>query len=216
MSTIIDRFDKIKLNIMKSNPAQKVNIIAVSKTFSLEHVSPLLNYGHHHFGENKVQEAISKWAQIKKENENLKLHMIGKLQSNKAKDAVKLFDYIHSLDSQKLADTLAKHQMNLKKNLKYFVQINIGNEMQKSGIPVGELDKFYNYCINEINLNIVGLMVIPPNDNNPEKYFKLLNELNRSLALQDLSMGMSADYLEAIKHGSNFVRIGSSIFGERS
>ena len=142
--------------------------------------------------------------------------MIGKLQSNKAKDAVKLFDYIHSLDSQKLADALAKHQMNLKKNLKYFIQVNIGNEIQKSGIPVGELDPFYNYCKNEINLNILGLMVIPPNDNNPEKYFKSLNELNKSLALQDLSMGMSADYIEAIKHGATFIRVGSSIFGERS
>ena len=216
MSTIIERFDKIKLNIAKSNPKQKVNIIAVSKTFSLEHINPLVKYGHPHFGENKVQEAISKWAQIKKENKNLKLHMIGKLQSNKAKDAVNLFDYIHSLDSQKLADSLAKHQMNLKKNLNYFIQVNIGNEIQKSGIPVGEIDQFYNYCKNEINLNILGLMVIPPNDNKPEKYFKSLNELNRSLALQELSMGMSADYLEAVKHGSTFVRVGSSIFGERS
>ena len=216
MNTIIERFDKIKLNIAKSNPVQKVSIIAVSKTFPLEYINPLVNYGHQHFGENKVQEAISKWSQVKKENKNLKLHMIGKLQSNKAKDAVKLFDYIHSLDSQKLADTLAKHQTSLKKNLNYFIQVNIGNEIQKSGIPVGELDQFYNYCKNEINLNILGLMVIPPNDNEPEKYFKSLNELNRSLALQELSMGMSADYLEAVKHGSTFVRVGSSIFGERS
>ena len=216
MSTIIERFDKIKLNIAKSNPEQKVSIIAVSKTFPLEHINPLVNYGHQHFGENKVQEAISKWTQIKKENDNLKLHMIGKLQSNKAKDAVKLFDYIHSLDSQKLADALAKHQMNLKKNINYFIQVNLGNEIQKSGIPVSELDQFYNYCKNEKNLNILGLMIIPPNDNNPEKYFKSLNELNKSLALQELSMGMSADYLEAVKHGSTFVRVGSSIFGERS
>ncbi len=215
MSTIIERLDKIKLNIIKSNPKQKVNIIAVSKTFSLEHINPLIKYGHQHFGENKVQEAISKWSQVKKENKNLKLHMIGKLQSNKAKDAVKLFDYIHSLDSKKLADTLAKHQMSLKKNLNYFIQVNIGNEIQKSGIPVGELDQFYDYCKNEINLNILGLMVIPPNDNKPHKYFKSLYELNRSLALQELSMGMSADYLEAVKHGSTFVRVGSSIFGVR-
>ena len=216
MSTIIERFDKIKLNIAKSNPEQKVSIIAVSKTFPLEHINPLVNYGHQHFGENKVQEAISKWTQIKKENDNLKLHMIGKLQSNKAKDAVKLFDYIHSLDSQKLADALSKHQMSLRKNLKYFIQVNIANEIQKSGIPVGELDSFYNYCKNKINLNIQGLMVIPPNNNSPEKYFKSLNELNRSLALEDLSMGMSADYTEAIKHGATFIRVGSSIFGERS
>ena len=216
MNTIIERYNKIKLNIAESKPAQKVNIIAVSKTFSLEHVNPLINFGHQHFGENKVQEAISKWSGIKKGDDNIKLHMIGKLQSNKAKDAVKLFDYIHSLDSQKLADTLANHQINLKKNLNYFIQVNIGNEMQKSGIPVGELDQFYNYCRNEINLNILGLMVIPPNDNNTEKYFKSMNELNKSLALQELSMGMSADYLEAVKHGSTFVRVGSSIFGERS
>ena len=216
MSTIIERFDKIKLNIAKSNPEQKVSIIAVSKTFSLEHINPLVNYGHQHFGENKVQEAISKWTQIKKENDNLKLHMIGKLQSNKAKEAVKLFDYIHSLDNQKLADTLAKHQMTLKKKCNYFIQVNIGNEIQKSGVLVNELDSFYNYCKYQINLNIKGLMVIPPNDNNSEKYFKSLSELNKSLALQDLSMGMSADYLEAIKYGATFVRVGSSIFGARS
>ncbi len=216
MNTIIERLNKIKLNIVSLNPAQNVNIIAVSKTFTIEHISPLLDNGHKHFGENKVQEAIAKWSEIKKNNGTLKLHMVGKLQSNKAKDAVKLFDYIHSLDSQKLADALAKHQKSLKKNLNYFIQVNIGNEIQKSGIPVGELDSFYNYCKNEINLNILGLMVIPPNDNNPEKYFKSLNELNRSLALQDLSMGMSADYLEAIKHGATFIRVGSSIFGERS
>ena len=215
MNTIIERFDKIKLNIASEKPEQIVKIIAVSKTFSIEHIKPLVDYGHQHFGENKVQEAIAKWSDIKKENENLKLHMIGKLQSNKAKDAVKIFDYIHSLDNKKLADTLAKHQSNLNKNLNYFIQVNIGNEIQKSGIPVGELEPFFNYCKNEINLNILGLMIIPPNDNNPEKYFKSLQELNKSLALQDLSMGMSADYRKAVKHGSTFIRVGSSIFGER-
>ena len=216
MSVLIDRLNKIKSNITSVKPIQKVNIIAVSKTFPLEHINPLIKYGHQHFGENKVQEALSKWLEIKRENQNLKLHMIGKLQSNKAKDAVKLFDYIHSVDNEKLADCLAKHQLSLKKNLKYFIQVNIGNEMQKSGISVNELDPFYNYCKNEINLNIIGLMVIPPNNNNSEKYFKSLNELNRSLALQELSMGMSADYMEAVKHGSTFIRVGSSIFGERS
>ena len=216
INTIIERYDKIKLNIASIKPAQKVNIIAVSKTFPLDHIDPLINHGHQHFGENKVQEAVAKWSKLKRENKDIKLHMIGKLQSNKAKDAVKLFDYIHSLDSQKLADALAKHQMNLKKNLNYFIQVNIGNEIQKSGIPVSELDPFYNYCKNEINLNILGLMVIPPNDNKSEKYFKSLNELNKSLALQDLSMGMSADYLEAVKHGATYIRVGSIIFGERS
>ena len=216
MNTIVDRFEKIKSNVASLKTNKTVNIIAVSKTFTLSHIQPLINHGHIHYGENKVQEAMAKWSEIKKENNNLKLHMIGKLQSNKAKDAVKLFDYIHSLDNQKLADTLAKYQTSLKKNLNYFIQVNIGNEIQKSGIPVSELDSFYNYCKNEINLNILGLMVIPPNDNKPEKYFKSLNELNKSLALQDLSMGMSADYIEAIKHGATFIRVGSSIFGERS
>ncbi len=195
---------------------ENVNIIAVSKTFPIHEIDPLIEHGHIHFGENKVQEALAKWTDQKKINSSLKLHMIGKLQSNKAKDAVKLFDYIHSLDNQKLADTLARHQLNLNKKLKYFIQVNIGNEIQKSGIPVNELDAFYNYCINEIKLEIIGLMVIPPNDNKPEKYFKSLNELNKSLELKNLSMGMSADYIEAIKHGSNYVRIGSSIFGDRS
>ena len=142
--------------------------------------------------------------------------MIGKFQTNKVKFAVQLFDYIHSLDSQKLADNLNKYQKNLNKNLKYFLQVNIGNEIQKSGIPVSELDAFYNYCIKETNLKIVGLMVLPPINSDTEKFFKSLNELGKSLALADLSMGMSADYNKAIKHGSNFVRIGSSIFGSRS
>ena len=216
MSTIIDRLKKIKSKISSLNPDKPVNIIAVSKTFSLDYIQPLINHGHTHFGENKVQEAKVKWSQVKKEQKDLKLHMIGKLQTNKAKDAVKLFDYIHSVDNQKLADALAKHQMNLNRNLQYFIQVNIGNEIQKSGIPVNELDAFYNYCVKEINLRIIGLMVIPPIDDNVEKYFKSLNELNKSLALKDLSMGMSADYVEAIKFGSTFIRVGSSIFGSRS
>ena len=216
MNIVIERFNKIKSNIDAISNSKLVNIIAVSKTFPLEHIHPLIEHGHIHFGENKVQEALAKWTDQKKINSSLKLHMIGKLQSNKAKDAVKLFDYIHSLDNQKLADTLARHQLNLNKKLKYFIQVNIGNEIQKSGIPVNELDAFYNYCINEIKLEIIGLMIIPPNDNKPEKYFKSLNELNRSLELKNLSMGMSTDYIEAVKHGSNYVRIGSSIFGDRS
>jgi len=216
MSTIIDRFENIKHKIASLKPTKQVNIIAVSKTFTLDYIKPLIEHGHSHFGENKVQEATSKWSEQKKINQNLKLHMIGKLQSNKAKDAVKLFDYIHSVDNQKLADALAKNQMNLNKSLKYFIQVNIGNEIKKSGIPVGELDAFYNYCVNEINLEIIGLMLIPPIDHDAQKYFKSLNELNKSLALENMSMGMSADYLEAIKHGSTFVRVGSSIFGSRS
>ena len=216
MSIIVERFNKIKSNILLLKPRKIVNIIAVSKTFSLEHIQPLVDYGHNHFGENKVQEAVSKWNKIKNEKLNLKLHMIGKLQSNKAKDAVKIFDYVHSLDNQKLADTLAKCQNNFNKNLKYFIQVNIGNELQKSGIPASELDSFYYYCTKEIKLNIIGLMVIPPNDMDTKKYFKSLNELNNSLALKDLSMGMSADYEDAIISGATYIRIGSSIFGKRS
>ena len=216
MNIVVERFNKIKSNIVSLKPIKPVNIIAVSKTFPIEHIHPLIEHGHIHYGENKVQEAIAKWSVQKKNNQNLKLHMIGKLQSNKAKDAVKIFDYMHSLDSKKLADALAKHQKNLNKKIKYFIQVNIANEIQKSGIPVSELEPFYNYCVNEINLNIIGLMLIPPNDNNSVKYFKSLNELNKSLVLENLSMGMSSDYIDAIKYGATFVRIGSSIFGVRS
>ena len=216
MSTIIDRFEKIKLKISSLKPNKPVNIIAVSKTFPLDYIKPLIDHGHTHFGENKVQEAKVKWSEQKKIKKNIKLHMIGKLQSNKAKDAVKLFDFIHSLDNQKLADVLAKFQINLNKKLKYFIQVNIGNETQKSGIPVNQLDAFYNYCMNEINLKIIGLMVIPPLDQDANKYFKSLYELSKSLGLESMSMGMSADYKDAIKHGSTFIRVGSSIFGSRS
>ena len=216
MSIVVERYTKIKSNIVSLKPIKPVNIIAVSKTFPLEHIHPLIEHGHIHYGENKVQEALAKWSEQKKVNPNLKLHMIGKLQSNKAKDAVKIFDYVHSLDSQKLADALAKHQKSLNKEIEHFIQVNIGNEIQKSGIPVSELDPFYDYCVNEINLKIIGLMVIPPNDNNSAKYFKSLNQLNNSLALENLSMGMSSDYVDAINHGATFVRIGSSIFGARS
>ena len=216
MNIVVERFNKIKSNIVSLKPTKPVNIIAVSKTFPIEHIQPLIAHGHIHYGENKVQEASVKWLEQKKHNQNLKLHMVGKLQSNKAKDALKIFDYIHSLDNQKLADSLAKHQKNMNKNIEYFIQVNIGNETQKSGIPVNELDPFYNYCVNEINLKIIGLMAIPPNDNNSEKYFKSLNAVNKSLALENLSMGMSADYIAAIRNGATFVRIGSSIFGARS
>ena len=216
MNTIIERFEKIKSNIKSLNPSKSVNIIAVSKTFSLAHIQPLIDYGHLHFGENKVQEASSKWLNTKKRLPNLKLHMIGKLQSNKAKNAIETFDYIHSLDNQKLADVLAKNEKNLNKNLNYFIQVNLGNEIQKSGIPVNELDGFYTYCTKEKNLNIIGLMVLPPNDKNSIKYFKSLNELNSSLALIDLSMGMSADYNDAVTCGATYLRIGSLIFGNRS
>ena len=216
MNMIVERFNKIKSNILKLQPIRPVKIVAVSKTFSLSHIKPLIDYGHDHFGENKVQECFSKWTEIKKVNHNLKLHMIGKLQSNKAKNAVEIFDYIHSLDNQKLADALKKNQKKINKNLKYFIQVNIGNEMQKSGIPVNELDPFYNYCTKEINLDVIGLMVLPPNEKNSKKYFEELYNLNNSLALNELSMGMSSDYLDAINQNSTFVRIGSLIFGSRN
>jgi len=216
MNTIVERYNKIKSNIALLKPTKPVNIIAVSKTFPLNHIQPLIDYGHEHFGENKVQEALVKWNDIKKEKKTINLHMVGKLQSNKAKNAVEIFDYIHSLDNQKLADTLAKQQLNLNRNLKYFIQVNIGNELQKSGMTMAELEPFYNYCINEKKLNIIGLMAIPPNDKNTKKYFKTLFDLKISLGLKDLSMGMSSDYNDAVNCGATFVRIGSSIFGSRT
>ena len=215
MSIIIERFNKIKSNINLIKPKRAVNIIAVSKTFTFEQIKPLIDYGHIHFGENKVQEAKSKWFEPKKINSELKLHMVGKLQSNKAKNAIEIFDYIHSLDSQKLADVLEKNQKNMNKFLKYFIQVNIGNESQKSGISIHETESFYKYCVKEKKLDVIGLMIIPPNDVNSAKYFEEILRLNKSLSLDDLSMGMSADYLEAVKFRSTFVRIGSSIFGSR-
>ncbi len=216
MNIIVERFNKIKANIEEIQPKKKVNIIAVSKTFELDYIKPLIDYGHDHFGENKVQEALAKWTEIKNLNQNIKLHMVGKLQSNKAKNAIEIFDYIHSLDNQKLADTLFKCQNNSNRLLKYFIQVNIGNEFQKSGISVNELDSFYTYCTQELKLDIIGLMIIPPNDTQTTKYFKSIEEINNSLALSELSMGMSADYVEAIRFNATFVRIGSSIFGSRS
>ena len=216
MNNIIESFEKINSNIRRLSLKQKINIVAVSKTFSLEHIKPLIEHGHDHYGENRVQEAVTKWSELKSNNSKLKLHLVGKLQTNKARDAIRLFDYIHSVDSQKLADILSKHQTNLDKRLKYFIQVNIGNEIQKSGIHVNEVESFYNYCVNNARLDILGLMVIPPNDNDTKKYFKSLSELNKSLALPELSMGMSSDYIDAIKYGATFVRIGSSIFGSRS
>ena len=216
MSIIIERFNKIKSNISGVDKTKSIKIVAVSKTFSLDHIMPLIKFGHNHFGENKVQEAEAKWLQIKKNKRDLKLHMIGKLQSNKAKKAVEIFDYIHSLDSQKLADTLAKCQNTINKSINYFIQVNIGSESQKAGIQYNEVDQFYTYCTKEKKMNIVGLMAIPPNDENTEKYFKSLSELNSSLGLKELSMGMSSDYMKAINYKATYLRIGSAIFGERS
>ena len=216
MSIIVDRFKKIKSNINSLDNSKTINIVAISKTFSIEHIKPLLNIGHDHFGENKVQEAISKWKEIKKNDSNLKLHMVGKLQSNKSKKAVELFDFIHSLDNKKLADSLSKAELETKRNIKYFIQVNIGNEDQKSGISLNDLNDFFSYCTSEKKLNVIGLMCIPPNDNNEEKYFENMNEKNKLLNLKNLSMGMSSDYLKAAKYHANFLRIGSGIFGGRN
>ena len=212
MNSIIQNFKNIKSLTNNSN----VKIIAVSKTFSYDQIKPLVDYGHDHFGENKVQEAQAKWGQIKKEKINLKLHMIGKLQSNKAKEAIALFDYIHSLDNQKLADLLCKFEQKLNKKINYFIQVNIGNEKQKSGINVGSLDAFFTYCTKDLKLNVIGLMAIPPNDGQESLHFKNLMELNKSLGLKELSMGMSADFRKAFEYETTFVRIGSSIFGDRT
>ena len=211
MISIVQNFVKIKSIINDDN----VKIIAVSKTFSYEYIKPLVDYGHVHFGENKIQEAQMKWREIKKNQPSIKLHMIGKLQSNKAKDAVNLFDYIHSVDNLKLAKLLAQYENDINKKLSYFIQVNIGHEPQKSGISPDGLEDFYHYCTRDLKLNIIGLMAIPPNDNKESFYFQNLMELNQSLQLKDLSMGMSGDFQEAIKYKSTFVRIGSSIFGNR-
>ncbi len=215
MSTIIENFNNINSNIKKLNPDKKVNIVAISKTFPIEHIKPLIDYGHLHFGENKVQEATAKWLNIKNNNNKIKLHMVGKLQSNKAKDAAEIFDYIHSLDSEKLANIFSNYEKKSGRKLFYFIQVNIGKESQKSGLPIEEVESFYNFCVVEKKLNVLGLMTIPPNDNNTVKYFKALSEFNSSLGLKDLSMGMSADYIDAIKYNSTFIRIGSLIFGNR-
>jgi len=211
MISIVSNFEKIK-KLINNN----VNIIAVSKSFQYEHIKPLVDYGHKHFGENKVQEALNKWSKIKEKQNDLLLHLIGKLQSNKAKEAVNLFDYIHSLDNVKLASLLSKFENSLKKKRKYFIQVNIGREKQKSGILTEQLDSFYNYCTKELNLNVIGLMTIPPNDGNVTTYFKNLMELNYSLGLQEISMGMSSDFIEAVKYKATFVRVGTAIFGRRN
>ena len=214
----INKLTSIQENIKKlrTNNLSKPEIICVSKTFSIDHLKPLIDHGHVHFGENKVQEAEEKWSRIKRENSNLKLHMVGKLQSNKAKKAVQLFDFIHSLDNLKLADVLSKREIELNKKLSYFIEINIGDESQKSGISPDDAKDFLKYCTKEINLNVIGLMVIPPNDNNPNKYFEKISKLNSNLGLEHLSMGMSSDYEMAVKFNSTFLRIGSAILGERN
>jgi len=190
-------------------------VIAVSKTFKLNHILPLIQYGHTDYGENKVQEAVEKWSEIKSENKQIKLHLIGKLQTNKVKISLRLFDFIHSLDNEKLARKISDEQKKQNTNAKLFIQVNIGNESQKNGIHVNKLGEFYNYCI-ELNLNVVGIMCIPPIDVDPEISFSRMNYLKKKMNFKELSMGMSADYLEAVKYNSTFLRIGSDIFGSRN
>ncbi len=190
-------------------------IIAVSKTFKLDHINPLIDHGHIDFGENKVQEAVEKWTDIKKEKSELKIHLVGRLQTNKVKFALKVFDYIHSLDSKKLAVKISEEQAKHKIKPKIFIQINIGDESQKGGIRVDELEEFYNYCM-ELELEIIGTMCLPPISEEPEKYFSRMNYLNKKLNFKESSMGMSSDYLEAIQYNATYLRIGTSIFGERT
>ena len=205
-------------NELKSGSRQdlKTKIIAVTKTFPISEIKPLIDHGHLHYGENKVQEALEKWNALKKKASNIKLHMIGKLQTNKVKFAVPLFDYIHSLDNLKLAQKISSEQKKINKKIKIFIQVNIGNEDQKSGIHLNEVMSFYKKCIDDLGLNIIGLMCIPPLKGDKNEYYRLMNDLNKSIGLDELSMGMSSDYLEAISHGATYVRIGSKIFGERS
>ncbi|MDC0327011.1 YggS family pyridoxal phosphate-dependent enzyme [Candidatus Pelagibacter sp.] len=206
--------NKIKLNLRDSNIVNLPKIIAVSKTFKIDKILPLIDYGHIDFGENKIQEAVDKWTEIKAKNTNINLHMIGKLQTNKVKFAVKLFDYIHSVDSEKLAKKIADEQKKIDKKIKIFIQVNIGNEGQKSGIGKTELGDLVLYC-KKINLDVIGLMCIPPANEDSSAYFKEINLLNNSFDFTELSMGMSSDYIVASKNFASYLRIGSSIFGKR-
>ena len=214
VKNLLDIQDTIKVKLNEININNYPKIIAVSKTFKIDQISPLIDHGHKDFGENKVQEAVEKWTEVKKINPEIQLHMIGKLQTNKVKFAVKLFDYIHSVDSKKLAKKIADEQSKINKNIKIFLQVNIGDEGQKSGINKNELKQLVSYC-KEINLDLIGLMCIPPANINPEIYFEEMKNLNKSLGFKELSMGMSSDYLTAAKHESTLIRVGSSIFGQR-
>jgi pyridoxal phosphate enzyme (YggS family) len=211
---LIQNFLRIKNQISNLNP--KTKLIAVSKGQSVDKIKLLIDSGHLDFGENKVQEAILKWTDIIRSNENINLHLIGGLQSNKAKDAFKIFNYIHSLDSEKLARIFSDLEKNDPKKIKYFVQVNIGNETQKNGINVSLVSDFVQYCQKDLKLNILGLMCIPPFNDSSESYFLKLKKLNEDSYLKDLSMGMSDDFEIAIKLGSTFVRVGTAIFGKRS
>ena len=213
MVNVIKNFDLVKDEISNY---KNVNIIAVSKTFPISHILPLINHGHQHFGENKVQEAQEKWTSIKNDFPDLKLHLIGKLQTNKVKFALPLFDYIHSLDSIKLAEKISIEQKKKNFKPKIFIQINLGQESQKSGIDEHDLESFHKRCVNEFNLNIIGIMCLPPFDEDPIPFFKKMQNLSESLKLKEISMGMSNDYMDALKYNASYIRVGSKIFGNRS
>ena len=219
MHQIVQNLVNIKKEINSHLSNQKNHkipkIIAVSKTFGMDKISPLIEYGHLDFGENKVQEAIEKWSEIKLNNNNIKLHLVGGLQTNKVKLAVKLFDYIHSVDSERLAKKISDEQQKLKKKVRIFIQVNIGNEEQKFGVDKLSVSKLYSYC-KTLNLEVVGLMCIPPLNEPSEIFFREMNDLNKKLNFEELSMGMSSDYLDAIKNCATYVRIGSNIFGQRN
>ena len=214
VQNLTDIENKIKSNLNNINIKELPKIIAVSKTFSIDKIQPLINHGHLHFGENKVQEAIEKWSDIKKNSPEIQLHMIGKLQSNKVKFAIKLFDFIHSVDNKKLMKKISDEQKKLNKKIQVFLQVNIGNEPQKSGIEEDNIQDFINYS-EELNLNLLGLMCIPPADKDPIIFFEKMNTLNKKFGFKELSMGMSSDYLKAVENFSTYLRIGSSIFGQR-
>ena len=219
MHNSVQKFKDITNAIHRKIEEQKINltptVIAVSKTFKLEKILPLIEFGHLDYGENKVQEAIDKWSDIKLKNQNIKLHLIGKLQTNKVKHAIKIFDYIHSVDSMKLAKKIAEEQQKQNKNLKLFIQVNIGDEEQKAGVKVSQIEDLITFS-KKLNLNIIGLMCIPPANEEPDKYFKEIKLLNKKFDLAEISMGMSSDYLKAVENSSSYLRIGSSIFGERN
>jgi pyridoxal phosphate enzyme (YggS family) len=214
VKNLLDIENNIKIHLNELNVNNNPKIVAVSKTFKINKILPLIEHGHIDYGENKVQEAVEKWTEIKKINSKVRLHMIGKLQTNKVKFAVQIFDYIHSVDSEKLAKKIADEQNKIDKKIKIFLQVNIGDEDQKSGINKNNVKQLVNYC-KEIGLDLIGLMCIPPADVDPVGYFKEMNKLNENLNFSDLSMGMSSDFLKAAKHHSTYLRIGSSIFGKR-
>ena len=220
MHATLEKLNRVKSKvneiISKKQLKTKPKIVVVTKTFPLNKILPLLENGHIHYGENKIQEAENKWIDTKNRYKNLQLHMIGKLQTNKAKKAVKLFDYIHSLDDDRLALKLSHHEKELNKKVKLFIQVNLAEEPQKSGIMFNDLNNFYNYCTKDLSLNVIGLMCMPPADSNSQEYFKKLKKAAQQLNLEDLSMGMSSDYEQAILSGSTYLRLGTTILGERN